>query len=71
MEGTSDPTRKYSITMPRDIAEAAPTRSGPSGLSACVTAAVALRGTRRCCRHLTGPRVGNRAVLSRPRGRRA
>ncbi|MCC3774140.1 CopG family transcriptional regulator [Streptomyces sp. UNOB3_S3] len=37
----SEPTGKYSITMPRDIAEAARTRSGPSGLSAYVTAAVA------------------------------
>lgn len=36
-----DPTGKYSITMPRDIAEAAKTRSGPSGLSAYVAAAVA------------------------------
>ncbi|KAA0935127.1 CopG family transcriptional regulator [Streptomyces apricus] len=32
---------KYSITMPRDIAEAAKARSGPSGLSAYVAAAVA------------------------------
>jgi hypothetical protein len=37
----SDPTRKYSITMPRDIAEAARARSGPSGLSAYIAAAVA------------------------------
>ncbi|MFI6506415.1 CopG family transcriptional regulator [Streptosporangium sp. NPDC050855] len=37
----SEPTGKYSITMPRDIAEAARSRSGPSGLSAYVTAAVA------------------------------
>ncbi len=37
----SEPTQKYSITMPRDIAEAARTRSGPSGLSAYVAAAVA------------------------------
>lgn len=36
-----DPTGKYSITMPRDIAEAARARSGPSGLSAYVAAAVA------------------------------
>nr|AGG35706.1 conserved hypothetical protein [Streptomyces arginensis] len=35
------PTGKYSITMPRDIAEAAKARSGPSGLSAYVAAAVA------------------------------
>ena len=35
------PTRKYSITMPREVAEAARARSGPSGLSAYVTAAVA------------------------------
>ncbi|MGW4634954.1 hypothetical protein [Nocardia sp. NPDC004415] len=34
-------TGKYSITMPRDIAEAARSRSGPSGLSAYVSAAVA------------------------------
>lgn len=37
----SEPTAKYSITMPRDIAEAAKARSGPSGLSAYVAAAVA------------------------------
>ncbi|MFC4105023.1 hypothetical protein [Micromonospora zhanjiangensis] len=37
----TDPTSKYSITMPRDIADAAKARSGPSGLSAYVTAAVA------------------------------
>ncbi|WP_328469367.1 CopG family transcriptional regulator [Streptomyces sp. NBC_00448] len=37
----SEATGKYSITMPRDVAEAARTRSGPSGLSAYVTAAVA------------------------------
>ncbi|MGC5233055.1 CopG family transcriptional regulator [Streptomyces albogriseolus] len=37
----SEPTQKYSITMPRDIAEAARARSGPSGLSSYVTAAVA------------------------------
>jgi hypothetical protein len=36
-----EPTGKYSITMPRDIAEAARARSGPSGLSAYVAAAVA------------------------------
>ncbi|MFI6400623.1 CopG family transcriptional regulator [Streptomyces sp. NPDC050548] len=35
----SEPFGKYSITMPRDIAEAAETRSGPSGLSAYVAAA--------------------------------
>ncbi|MFF7656799.1 CopG family transcriptional regulator [Streptomyces sp. NPDC007983] len=37
----SEPTQKYSITMPRDIAEAARARSGPSGPSAYVAAAVA------------------------------
>ncbi|WPB90896.1 CopG family transcriptional regulator [Streptomyces malaysiensis] len=37
----SEPTQKYSITMPRDIAEAARARSGPSGLSAYVAAAMA------------------------------
>ncbi|MGW1196363.1 CopG family transcriptional regulator [Streptomyces sp. NPDC002536] len=37
----SEPTGKYSITMPRDIAEAARARSGPSGLSAYVATAVA------------------------------
>ncbi|MGW3559189.1 CopG family transcriptional regulator [Streptomyces sp. NPDC000963] len=37
----SEPTGKYSITMPRDIAEATKARSGPSGLSAYVAAAVA------------------------------
>lgn len=36
-----EPTRKYSITMPQDIAETARARSGPSGLSAYVSAAVA------------------------------
>lgn len=34
-------TGKYSITMPRDLAEAARERGGPSGLSAYVAAAVA------------------------------
>ncbi|MGA5099284.1 CopG family transcriptional regulator [Streptomyces lavendulocolor] len=37
----SEPTGKYSITMPRDIAEAAKARSGPGGLSGYVAAAVA------------------------------
>jgi hypothetical protein len=37
----SEPTGKYSITMPRDIAEAARSRGGSSGLSAYVSAAVA------------------------------
>ncbi|MGW9554037.1 hypothetical protein ACWGSK_05960 [Nocardiopsis sp. NPDC055551] len=37
----SDATQKYSITMPRDIAERARSRSGPSGLSSYVAAAVA------------------------------
>jgi hypothetical protein len=37
----AESTRKYSITIPRDIAEAARARSGSSGLSAYVTAAVA------------------------------
>ncbi|MEU6225954.1 CopG family transcriptional regulator [Streptomyces sp. NPDC047042] len=39
----SEPVGKYSITitMPRDIAEAAKARSGSSGLSAYVAAAVA------------------------------
>lgn len=37
----TEATSKYSITMPRDIAEAAKARSGPSGLSAYVAAAVA------------------------------
>ncbi|MFH8580330.1 CopG family transcriptional regulator [Streptomyces zaomyceticus] len=37
----SEHTQKYSISMPRDIAEAARARSGPSGLSAYVAAAVA------------------------------
>lgn len=36
----SERTGKYSITMPHDIAEAAKARSGPSGLSAYVAAAV-------------------------------
>lgn len=38
---SAEPTQKYSITMPRNIAEAARERSGPSGLSAYVAAAVA------------------------------
>lgn len=37
----AEPTGKYSITMPRDIADMAKQRSGPSGLSGYVTAAVA------------------------------
>ncbi|MGY9068264.1 CopG family transcriptional regulator [Streptomyces sp. CAS3] len=37
----TEPTRKYSISMPRDIAEAARARGSPSGLSAYVAAAVA------------------------------
>ncbi|MDT0345453.1 CopG family transcriptional regulator [Streptomyces litchfieldiae] len=37
----SEPTVTYSITVPRDIAEAARARSGPAGLSAYVAAAVA------------------------------
>src|ERR1035438_6563583 len=41
IKGMSEPTGKYSITMPRDIAEAARARSGPSGLSGYVAAAVA------------------------------
>lgn len=41
IKSMSEPTQKYSITMPRDIAEAARARSGPSGLSSYVAAAVA------------------------------
>ncbi|MEU6354007.1 CopG family transcriptional regulator [Streptomyces sp. NPDC047072] len=37
----SDPVGTYSIILPRDLAEAAKARSGPSGLSAYVAAAVA------------------------------
>jgi hypothetical protein len=37
----TEPTEKLSITMPRDIAEAARARSGTGGLSAYVAAAVA------------------------------
>ena len=37
----SEPTRKYSITLPRDIAEQARLRGGTHGLSSYVTAAVA------------------------------
>ncbi|MER5844836.1 CopG family transcriptional regulator [Streptomyces prasinus] len=37
----AEPTGKYSITMPRDVAQAARDRSGPSGFSAYVAAAVA------------------------------
>jgi hypothetical protein len=40
MKSMSEPTQKYSITMPRDIAEAARARGGPSGLSSYVAAAV-------------------------------
>jgi hypothetical protein len=40
MWGMSETTQKYSITMPRDVAEEARARSGPSGLSAYVSAAV-------------------------------
>lgn len=36
----SEPTRKYSISMPRDVADKARERSGPSGLSSYVSAAV-------------------------------
>ncbi|MEV7567818.1 CopG family transcriptional regulator [Streptomyces tanashiensis] len=36
-----EPTQKYSISMPRDVAEAARARGRPSGLSAYVAAAVA------------------------------
>lgn len=36
----SGATQKYSITMPSDLAEAAKRRSGPSGFSAYVAAAV-------------------------------
>lgn len=41
IKSMAKPTSKYSITMPRDVAEAARSRSGPSGLSAYVSAAVA------------------------------
>jgi hypothetical protein len=41
IKSMSEPTGKYSITMPRDIAEAARARSGQSGLSGYVAAAVA------------------------------
>ncbi|GAA2075948.1 CopG family transcriptional regulator [Actinomadura alba] len=37
----SEPTQKYSITLPRDIAEAARARSGPSGFSGYIASAVA------------------------------
>lgn len=37
----TEPTQKISITIPRDIADAARARSGVSGLSAYVAAAVA------------------------------
>jgi hypothetical protein len=51
----SEPTGKYSITMPRDIAEAARARSGPSGLSGYVAAAV----TRQIERDKSQPPAGN------------
>jgi hypothetical protein len=44
MRGVSEPTGRHSITMARDIAEAARVRgdpSGPYGLSACIASAVA------------------------------
>ncbi len=41
MYSMTDTTQKYSITMPRDVAEAARARGGSSGLSSYVTAAVA------------------------------
>lgn len=41
MSSMNEPTQKYSITLPRDIAEAARARGGPSGLSSYVAAAVA------------------------------
>lgn len=37
----AEPTRKFSITMPGDVAREARARSGASGLSAYVSAAVA------------------------------
>lgn len=37
----AEPTEKLSITVPRDIAEAARSRSGTGGLSAYIAAAVA------------------------------
>jgi hypothetical protein len=37
----ADPTEKLSITVPRDIADAARARSGTGGLSAYIAAAVA------------------------------
>ncbi|MFJ2263402.1 CopG family transcriptional regulator [Streptomyces sp. NPDC087844] len=37
----TETVRKYSTTMPRDVAEAARARSGLSGPSACVAAAAA------------------------------
>lgn len=36
----SEPTRKYSVTVPRDVAEAARARSGPTGPSAYAAVAV-------------------------------
>ncbi|MCD0453786.1 CopG family transcriptional regulator [Actinocorallia sp. API 0066] len=50
----SEPTQKYSITLPRDIAEAARTRGGPSGLSSYVAAAVARQLERDNLRELVG-----------------
>ncbi|MFI0484708.1 hypothetical protein [Actinomadura sp. 9N215] len=41
VDAMSERTRKYSVTMPEDIAEEARVRSGDAGLSAYVTAAVA------------------------------
>lgn len=41
MVSMTENTRKYSISMPQDVADAARQRGGPSGFSAYVTAAVA------------------------------
>ncbi|RAY14766.1 CopG family transcriptional regulator [Actinomadura craniellae] len=50
----NEPTQKYSVTLPRDIAEAARARGGPSGLSSYVAAAVARQLERDDLRELVG-----------------
>ncbi|WP_327356236.1 CopG family transcriptional regulator [Streptomyces sp. NBC_01304] len=49
MSGT---TRKYSISMPEDLAETVRARTGPGGFSAFVTAAVAREMERQQLREL-------------------
>ncbi|MCP3821213.1 CopG family transcriptional regulator [Streptomyces sp. A3M-1-3] len=48
----SNVTRKYSISMPEDLAETVRARTGPGGFSAFVTAAVARQMEREQLREL-------------------